>query len=131
MTNPAIAPLLEQSQVLLTPMVKFNKLTVITLEKLVTLQMATLESYVNLGMRQLKAAFEVNNSDTAHTFLNSQVEAASIMRKRILEDAKALVDLGADYKTGMSKMTEESIDKLTNKASEAVGTAVEGTKVAA
>ncbi len=120
MTNPAIATLFEQSQSVLAPMTKMNQLAVSNLEKLVSLQMGALQAYVNLGMKQLKAAVEISGPDEAHSFMNSQVEVAGIMRKRVLEDAKAFADLGVNYKDELSKLTEENVTEFSQKASKAV-----------
>ncbi len=120
MTNAAITNLFEQSQSVLAPMTKMNKLAVGNLEKLVSLQMDALQAYVDLGMKQLKAAVEISNPNEAHSFMNNQIEVAGIMRKRVLEDAKAFADLGANYKDELSKLTEKNVTEFTQKASQAV-----------
>ncbi len=129
--NIAIDNLFAQTQPLMAPVLKANKLAVANMEKIVTLQMDSLRTYVDLGMGQLKAAVEVNNPEDLRAFVNSQVEVASTIRQRLLNDTKALADLGTNYKTEINKLTEENVGELTQKTVEAVDAAVKNVQKAA
>ncbi len=129
--NIAIDNLFAQTQPLMAPVLKANKLAVANMEKIVALQMDSLRTYVDLGMGQLKAAVAVSNPEDLHTFVNKQVEVASTIRQRLLNNTKALADLGTNYKAEINKLTEENVGELTQKTVEAVDAAVKNVQKAA
>ena len=110
----------EQSQTYLLPVVKTNRLWVANLEKLINFQISTLQSYVDLGLGQLKTAAEISSYQELQGFLGGQVEFATNLRQKLLDDAKVFADLSASFKADLDKLTEENVSELTEKATKAV-----------
>ena len=67
MANAPFFNVFEQSQDVVTPIVKTNQAAVANLEKLVSFQFNALQSYVDLGMSRLKAP-SVGNGPGATAF---------------------------------------------------------------
>ena len=110
----------EQSQTYLLPVVKTNRLWVANLEKLINFQISTLQSYVDLGLGQMKTAAEISSYQELQGFLGGQVEFATNLRQKLLDDAKVFADLSASFKADLDKLTEENVSELTDKATKAV-----------
>ncbi len=116
--NNLFATAIEQTQPFLTPVAKANKLVVANLEKVVTLQMDALHTYVDLGLKQLKAAAEISGPEGLKDFYASQLEVAGVVRQQVMDDVKALTELGADVKAQCDTLTEENVTELTQKVAE-------------
>ncbi len=116
---------------LVEPMIKANKLAVINLEKLVSFQMTALQSYVDLGLEQIKAAAEVNSPQTLQAFWSKQVEVANVLRQKMLDDTKALVDLGNGMKDEITKLAEDNVKEISKVVPKAASKATEAAKKAA
>ncbi len=102
---------------MLDPMVKANKLVVANMEKLVNFNMATMQSYVDMSLEQMKAASEINNPQALQAFWSKQAETANALRQKMMDDAKALADMGNGMKEEFSKLAEENTKEFskTNK----------------
>jgi|APFre7841882630_1041343.scaffolds.fasta_scaffold111450_1 phasin family protein len=116
MNNDLFSKVSEPFKAFPAPVAKANKLCVNSLEKLVDLQMTTLRYYVDLGMAQLKEAAEVSSPEAMQAFLNSRVEVLNTLRQKVMDDAKALADLSAGFKTEFDSLAKESTAELTPKA---------------
>lgn len=104
---------------LIEPMVKANKLAVTNLEKLVNFQMNAVQAYVDLGLDQLKAAAEVNSPQSFQSFWSKQVEASNVLRQKLLDDTKALVDLSNGFKDEFTKLAEDNVKEIAKAAPKA------------
>lgn len=102
------------------PMLKTNKLTVVSLEKLVAFQMSSLQSYVDLTLGQMKAAAAVSNVQELQGFVKAQMEMAAALRQKMLDDVKALTDLGNGLKDDFTKLAEENVADIKAKTEKAV-----------
>lgn len=122
MSNDKLAPVLEQSQALLAPVVKTNKLAVAQLEKLVAFQKNALPSYVDLGLERLKAAATVDSPQSLQDFLTGQVEAVTTLRHKLIDDAKALTELSAGFQAEISELAKENASELSNQAAKLADT---------
>lgn len=122
MSNDKLAPVLEQSQALLAPVVKTNKLAVAQLEKLVAFQKNALPSYVDLGLERLKAAATVDSPQSLQDFLTGQVEAVTTLRQKLIDDAKALTELSAGFQAEISELAKENASELSNQAAKLADT---------
>lgn len=101
-----------QAENFIEPIVKANKVALTNLEKLVNFQMSALQSYVDLGMEQLRAASEINSPQALQTYMSKQVETSNVLRQKLLDDAKALVDLGNGFKDEFAKLAEDNVKEL-------------------
>lgn len=116
--NNLFATAVEQTQPFMTPVAKANQLAVANLEKLVTLQMDALRTYVDLGLKQLKAVAEISDPESLKAFYASQLGVAGTVRQKVMDDVKALTELGTDFKAQCDTLTEENVTELTQKVAE-------------
>ena len=98
------------------PVFKTNKTAVAQVEKLVSFQMSTLSSYVDFTVERMKAAADVTSTDEFQSFMNDQMEAAAYLRKKMLDDAKALTEIMVGFRDDYAKLAEENVHDVTEKA---------------
>lgn len=110
---------------LVEPVVKANKLAVTNFEKLVSFQMNAMQTYVDMGLEQLKAAAEVNSPQTFQSFWSKQVEMSNVLRQKVLDDTKALVDLGNGMKDEFTKLAEDNAKEISQAAPKAASKAAD------
>ena len=103
------------SDVFVVPTVKTNKLAVDHLEKLIAFQMSALQSYVDIGVGQLKAAAEVSSPEDAQDFFKKQLEVSAKLRQKVLDDLKALTDLGNGFRDDYTKLAKENVNEVKSK----------------
>ena len=108
-----------QTENMIEPMVKANKLAVANFEKLVEFQMSAFQAYVDMGLEQLKAASQVNSPQSYQAYLSKQVETANVLRQKMLDDTKALVDLGSGFKDDFAKFAEDNVKEFAKVAPKA------------
>ena len=101
-----------KAQSYLAPATKANKLFVANLEKLVAFQFATAQSYADLSLARLKAAAEVEDVKGLQAFYTAQLDTVAALRQKLLDDAKALTDLGNGFKAEFDKLAEETAAEL-------------------
>ncbi len=101
---------------MLEPMVKANKMVIANMEKLASFNMATMQSYVDMSLEQMKAASEVNSPQALQAFWTKQVETANAMRQKMMDDAKALADMGNGMRDEFAKLAEESVKQVNKNA---------------
>ncbi len=106
---------------MIEPMIKSNKLAVAQLERLVSFQMSTFQSYVDFGLEQIKSAAEINSPQSMQAFWSKQGEAGSVLRQKMLDDAKALVDLGNGMKDEFTKLAEDNVKEASKGAPKTTG----------
>jgi len=108
-----------QAETLLEPVMKTNKLAISNLEKLVSFQMSAMQAYVDLGLEQLRAATEINSPQTLQAFMSKQVETSNVVRQKMLDDTKALVDMGNGFKDELTKLAEANVKEFAKAAPKA------------
>lgn len=123
MSNDVFGKVFRQYQAFLAPVVKANRLAVANLEKLAGFQLQMLRTYSQFGLGQLKAAADIRNPNDLQAFYAGQVDAAAALRKQLLDDGQALVDLLAGFKAEFDKLVRDSAAELANKAGEPVAEA--------
>jgi phasin family protein len=109
------SPFLQNTTALPAPMIKANKLLVAELERLVNFQMGVMRYYVDMVMNQLKAAAEISDINSLQDFCKGQVEVTNKVRQRMMDDAKALADLGTGFKADLDALAKESTEELATK----------------
>ena len=108
--NQEIAKLFTvQPEKVLAPMQQFAELSLSNTEKLLALQMEMTQSYIRLGVEQMKALFEVKDAESLQAFVNSQADVAKNVGEKMIADAKAVADLGAEFNAETQKLTQESL----------------------
>jgi phasin family protein len=116
---------------LVEPVVKANKLAVTNFEKLVGFQMNAMQAYVDMGLEQLKAAAEVNSPQSFQSFWSKQVEMSNVLRQKLLDDTKALVDLSNGMKDEFTKLAEDNVKEISKAVPKTASKATEAAKKAA
>jgi phasin family protein len=106
----------ENVNALPAPLVKANKLVVAEVEKLVNFQMGAARYYTEMMLNQMKAAAEVNDMKSLQAFLQGQTEVANVMRQRVMEDVKALTEMGNGIKADFDELAKDSVVELTPRA---------------
>lgn len=107
------------AETMLEPMMKANKLAVANVEKLVNFNMTAMQAYVDMGLEQMKSAAEVNSPQTLQAFWSKQIETANVVRQKMMDDAKALADLGNGMKDEFAKLTEDNVKEMAKAAPKA------------
>lgn len=103
-------------EVLVAPVVKFNKFYVANLEKLVGFYQGVLPGYVDFSLSQLKAAADVSDVESAQVFYKAQVEAGKALGEKFAADSKALVELLTGFVSEYNTIAKESTEEFTLKA---------------
>ncbi len=116
MQDNVINAFTEQAQSMFAPISKFNGLMVESLEKMTEFQLGAVKSYSEIFLGQVKKESEVKDVETLRTFSTSQAEAAGSINKKIIEDAKMLSDMAADFKGQVEAIMEESRTTATSAA---------------
>jgi phasin family protein len=116
MKNDIIGTLTAQSQAVVEPIQKLNKLVVANTEKVAALQLATLQSYADLGISHLKAAADVQDAKGAQGFIAKNGELAKLVGEKVAADAKAFGQLGTQFNAEVQKLVQESLKVVTVKA---------------
>ncbi len=102
-----------QPEKMLAQVQQFAELSLANSEKLLTMQLEIAQSYVHLGVSQLKALFEVKDAESLQAFVNSQADVAKNVGEKMMADAKAVADLGAEFNADTQKLTLESLMVVT------------------
>ena len=113
MYKDLFSPLQQNTIALPTPMIKANKLLVTELERLVNFQMGIMRYYVDIVLNQLKAAAEISDVNSLQEFCKGQVEVTNKVRQRMIDDTKALADLGTGFKADLDALAKERTEELT------------------
>jgi phasin family protein len=82
-----------------------------------------IKAYADAGIGQLKKASEVKDADTLRSFSSSQAEATTELNKQIMEDAKALSEMAAEFKGQVESIMEEARTTATEAASDVTSSA--------
>lgn len=93
----------------LTVVVETNRLALDNAQKLGVLQMGVLRNCMDLGFARLRAAAEIKDTDDLLAFQAGQIEAAMSLSETLMDDGKALADLGEGIMAECSRLTEEVI----------------------
>lgn len=95
---------------------EFNKLSLNHLEKVVNLELANLRAYTDLGLANLKAGAEVRNVENFKDYTTRQGELAQTLGSKLVEDAKTLAELNAQFNVDALKLVQEQAGKFSKQA---------------
>ncbi len=98
----------EQAKSFNTPFTKLNSLFIENIEKMTELQFKALKTYTDLGINQLKKAAEIKDADSVRAYTTAQAEAATVLNKKVMEDAKVFSDLAVEFKNQVETIMEEA-----------------------
>lgn len=98
----------EQTKSFYAPLSKLNSLFVDNVEKVTELQLNAIKAYAEMGIGQLKKAAEIKDAESIRAFTTAQVEAASTLNKKVMDDAKAFSELAVNFKNQVEAIVEEA-----------------------
>lgn len=98
------------------PLIKFNQATVANLGKLKDYQFAALKTYLDMGFDCWKAAANMTGPHDLPAFFRSQMETASAVQQKMLDDMRELADIGIAIKTDFENITQANMSRTTPKA---------------
>ena len=117
MTDNVFSSVLENFQPFLAPVVKANQLALADLEKLIAFQTNALLSYTDLCLGQLqRSATPISDPQSLQTFYANQAETASALCRKMVDDGKALFELGASFRAEFNHLLKDSLAGLMPKA---------------
>ncbi|UZE97846.1 phasin family protein [Alkalimarinus alittae] len=108
MNDSLIENLTSQATAFYGPMGKINALMMSNIEKVAEFQLGAMKSYAELAMKQVKQVAEVRDLESLKTFGTSQSEVASEISKKIVEDMKALGEMGVEFKSQIEEIVSEA-----------------------
>ncbi len=91
-----------------------NKLVIDKVEEATKLNLASATYFSNIGIRQLRAMSGVRDMDSAQKFTADSISLSGEIIKKVLDDTKAWMNIGADVKdrvSGIFKSHEEAEGK--------------------
>ena len=97
------------------PMGKINALMVSNIEKVAEYQLGAVKSYAELAMKQWKQVAEIRDLESLKEFGSHQSEIATEISQKIVEDIKALGDMGMDFKAQVEDIVAESKNPVDEK----------------
>lgn len=108
MTDNLIENLTTQATSFYEPMGKINALMVSNIEKVAEFQLGAVKSYAELAMKQWKQVTEIRDIESLKDFGSNQSEIASELSQKIVEDMKALGEMGMDFKAQVEEIVAEA-----------------------
>jgi phasin family protein len=103
--------LMEPWKASLAAVAKTNRLALDNLQKLSALQIDTLRTCMDLGFTRLRAAAKINDAQDLLDFQTGQIEATMSLSEKLIDDGKALADLGDGIIAECSKLTEDVVGR--------------------
>ncbi|MFD2228683.1 phasin family protein [Alkalimarinus sediminis] len=108
MNDNLIENLTAQATSFYGPMGKINALMVSNIEKVAEFQLGAVKSYAELAMKQWKQVAEIRDIDGLKDFGASQSDVASELSQKIVEDMKALGEMGMEFKSQVEEIVAEA-----------------------
>jgi phasin family protein len=112
MADRSLPTLLAPFQPLMLPVFQVNQKAVSELEKLVAVQANAWTACTEFCLDRWKAAAEVTDLAGLEGFYRDQIEAATGLWKRMIDDGKTLVEMEAGFRAKMCEFVKEGVDNL-------------------
>ena len=116
MSNEFLNTLTEANKPVVEAVRELNKLTVASLEKAVNLQLASAKTYAETVLANLKAGVEVVDVKSAQDYASRQSEIAKGVYEKLVNDGKALTEIGTQYNTDVAKLVRGRVETALKKA---------------
>lgn len=94
---------------------EFNKLVIDKVEEASKLNLASAAYFSNIGIRQLRAVSGIRDVDSLQKFTADSISLSGEIVKKVLDDTKAWLNLGADVKDRVSSIFKSSEDTESKK----------------
>jgi phasin family protein len=76
----------------------FNRIAIDKIEEATKLNLASATYFSNIGIRQLRALSAIRDLDSIQKFTADSISLSGEVAKKVLDDSKAWLSLGADVK---------------------------------
>ena len=96
---------------------QFNEQAIDKLDRSAKLSLSTLSYFSDIGFKQLRALSSIRDMESLRKFSADTVSLSGAVSKRLLEDSKAWMSLGAEIKDDVA----QSFAKTKEAASDAIG----------
>jgi len=106
----------EQTELALSPYLKFNKLLTKNAEELTELQLAAVRAYSDLGISQLKAMNEVKDMQSFTAFSGMQHQALTEFANQLTNDSKKITAAAQTFKADVEELVTDNVKKTATKA---------------
>ncbi|PIE44297.1 MAG: phasin family protein [Gammaproteobacteria bacterium] len=97
-------------------MTKVNQLMVENLQKVAEFQMNAVRSYAELTMNQMKAFTDVHDIESLKALGSGQASFVNDLTHKVMEDFKALGEIGVEFKDEVEKVIKDSKDETAESA---------------
>lgn len=87
-----------------------NKLMIDKVEEATKLNLASATYFSNIGIRQLRSISGIRDVDSLQKFTADSISLSGEIAKKVLDDTKAWLNLGADVKDRVSDIFKSSDD---------------------
>ena len=94
----------EQFSQLMEPANKLNTVVLNHLSKLAEFQLKTAKSYGEMTLNNLKGVADISDFDSLKQYANGQTQFAGDFSRRIMDDFKALAEMGNELKNDVEKV---------------------------
>ncbi len=98
---------------ILSSMSKLGAINISYMEKIAEKQMASSKFVADLGFEQMKAITGIDSLEAAKNLPSSSLETGSKLAKKTMEDSKAMIELGSNYKAEVSAIFKKADAKAT------------------
>lgn len=90
------------------PVNKLNALILQSIGKVAEFQFAAARGYGDMVMQQVRGLAEIRDADSLTKYANGQVELATEMSKKFLEDMKTLGDIGSEFRSEVEAIIKKA-----------------------
>ncbi len=101
---------------LVAPMIEFNKIALGYSEKLIELNLAAARKNADVALAGWRDALAIKDPEGAREYLFRQSEVARGLVQEYVAEAKSINDLTQETATGMRKVVESNVAKVTQRA---------------
>lgn len=95
----------------LSSLSELGALNVSYVEKLANKQMENTKFVADLGIEQLKALSKVDSLEAVQSLPSSTLEMGTRLARKTMEESKALMDTGSNYKTEVTELFKKKKGK--------------------
>ncbi len=111
MENNQFEKTAEQFSQFMEPANKLNTVMMDHLSKLVEFQLNTAKSYGEMTLNNLKGMTEINDLESLKEYAGGQKQFAGDLSRRVMDDLKALAEMGSELKDEVEKVFSEDTAK--------------------
>lgn len=105
----------EKSTAMLSSVGDFNRLAIDKTEEMFKLNLASVSYFSEVGIKQLRAMSAIRDMESARKFTADSISLSGEMAKKVLDDTKSWMNIGADTKEKVSNIFAKPEDSSADK----------------